>query len=65
VHPRALCCVLSDPKDAIWPHKRKNIWREAEEDEDAYRREVRATLLHELGHYLGLEEIDLEDCGLE
>ena len=26
--------------------------------------EVRATLLHELGHYLGLEEIDLEERGL-
>lgn len=42
----------------------QNIWWEAEQDEGAYRREVRTTLLHELGHYLGLEEIDLEDRGL-
>jgi predicted Zn-dependent protease with MMP-like domain len=42
----------------------ENIWWESEEDEAAYRREVRATVLHELGHYLGLEEIDLEERGL-
>jgi predicted Zn-dependent protease with MMP-like domain len=42
----------------------ENIWWEADGDEAVYRREVRATLLHELGHYLGLEEIDLEERGL-
>ena len=42
----------------------ENIWWEAEEDETVYRREIRATLLHELGHYLGLEELDLEERGL-
>ena len=42
----------------------ENIWWEAEEDETVFRREVRATLLHELGHYLGLEEIELEERGL-
>lgn len=42
----------------------ENIWWEAEEDEAVFRREVRATFFHELGHYLGLEEIDLEDRGL-
>ena len=42
----------------------ENIWWEAEEDESSFRQEVRATLLHELGHYLGLEEIDLEERGL-
>ncbi|MBM3835014.1 MAG: hypothetical protein FJ403_17425 [Verrucomicrobia bacterium] len=41
-----------------------NIWAFAEEDETAYRREVRTTFLHELGHFLGLEEIDLEERGL-
>ncbi len=41
-----------------------NIWRFAESDETAYRREVRTTYLHELGHFLGLEEIDLEERGL-
>ncbi len=42
----------------------ENLWWEAVEDEALFRREVRATLLHELGHYLGLEEHDLEDRGL-
>jgi predicted Zn-dependent protease with MMP-like domain len=42
----------------------ENIWWEASEDEEIYRDEVRTTLLHELGHYLGLEEIDLEERGL-
>ena len=42
-----------------------NIWEMAEEDEAAYREEVRATLLHELGHYLGLDESDLEERGLD
>ena len=43
----------------------ENIWEMAEEDEATYREEVRATLLHELGHYLGLDETDLEARGLE
>lgn len=43
----------------------ENIWEMAEEHEPAYREEVRATLLHELGHYLGLDETDLEERGLE
>jgi predicted Zn-dependent protease with MMP-like domain len=42
----------------------ENIWWEADEDEMIFRQEVRATFYHELGHYLGLEEIDLEDRGL-
>lgn len=42
----------------------ENIWWEADEDETEYRREVCATFYHELGHYLGLEEIDLEERGL-
>ena len=43
----------------------ENIWELAEEDEDCYREEIRTTLLHELGHYLGLDEIDLEERGLD
>lgn len=43
----------------------ENIWDFAEGDEAAYREEIRTTLLHELGHYLGLDEIDLEDRGLD
>ncbi|SRR6266571_1423227 len=42
----------------------ENIWEMAEQDETAYREEVRTTLLHELGHYLGLDETDLEERGL-
>ncbi len=36
-----------------------NLWRYAGEDWERYRREVRKTYLHELGHYLGLNEADL------
>ena len=42
-----------------------NLWDEAEGDADRYRQEIRTTLLHELGHYLGLEEGDLTTRGLE
>jgi predicted Zn-dependent protease with MMP-like domain len=41
-----------------------NLWDFAEGDEAIYRREVRTTFLHELGHFLGLDEIDLEERGL-
>ena len=43
----------------------QNIWDFAEGDETAFREEIRITLLHEWGHYLGLDEIDLEDRGLD
>ena len=43
----------------------ENVWELAEEDEVIYREEIRTTLLHELGHYLGLDEIDLEERGLD
>lgn len=42
-----------------------NILDEAEGDMERYREEVRTTLLHELGHYLGLDEEALFDRGLE
>ncbi len=41
-----------------------NIWDYAEGDKDAFIDEVRITLLHELGHFLGLDEIDLDERGL-
>ena len=41
------------------------IWDEAEGDEAVYREEVRRTYLHELGHYLGLDEDGLAERGLE
>jgi len=43
----------------------ENLWETAEEDVPLFRTEVRTTFLHELGHYLGLDEIDLEERGLE
>ena len=42
-----------------------NIWDQAEADEEIFREEVHTTYLHELGHYLGLDEDDLFDRGLE
>lgn len=43
----------------------ESIWDFVEGDEAAYREEVRLTYLHELGHYLGLDEGELEARGLE
>ena len=43
----------------------ENLWGLAEADEDIFRDEVHTTYLHELGHYLGLDEDDLFDRGLE
>lgn len=42
-----------------------NLWDMCESRESAYREEVRITLLHELGHFLGWDEEDLLDRGLE
>lgn len=42
-----------------------NIWDFAEADKEVFREEIRTTYLHELGHYLGLDEIDLEERGLD
>ena len=43
----------------------ENVWDLAEADEEVFRDEVHTTYLHELGHYLGLDEDDLFDRGLE
>ncbi|TAK91326.1 MAG: hypothetical protein EPO07_19835 [Verrucomicrobia bacterium] len=43
----------------------ENLWDFAEADEDFFCDEVATTLLHELGHYLGLDEDDLYDRGLD
>jgi len=42
-----------------------NLWEFAGEQEALFRHEIRTTYLHELGHYLGLEEDDLFERGLE
>jgi predicted Zn-dependent protease with MMP-like domain len=41
-----------------------NIWANAGGDPRVYRREQRKTYLHELGHYLGYDEDDLDIRGL-
>lgn len=43
----------------------ENIWEYANHDEEFYREEITRTLLHELGHYLGLDEDDLADRDLD
>ena len=43
----------------------ENLWDFAEGDEEIFSEEVHTTLLHELGHYLGLNEDDLTERGLD
>jgi predicted Zn-dependent protease with MMP-like domain len=43
----------------------ENLWDYAEGDKKVFCEEVRTTFLHELGHFLGLDEDDLADRGLE
>ncbi len=43
----------------------ESIFDYADGDMDIFRDEVRLTYLHELGHYLGWDEEDLEARGLE
>ena len=42
-----------------------NLWDFSEGDHEIFLEEVHTTYLHELGHYLGLDEDDLFDRGLE
>lgn len=42
-----------------------NLWEFCEADEEIFREEVHTTYLHELGHYLGLNEDELTERGLE
>ncbi|MEI8294208.1 MAG: metallopeptidase family protein [bacterium] len=50
------------PRIVLWLG---NIWEMCGASEAEYREEVRITLLHELGHYLGFGEADLAARGLE
>jgi predicted Zn-dependent protease with MMP-like domain len=43
----------------------ENLWDFAEGDERVYADEVHTTFLHELGHFLGLDEDDLTERGLD
>jgi len=49
------------PRIVLWLG---NIWEMCNSDLEAYREEVRVTFLHELGHYLGLDEDELEERDL-
>lgn len=42
----------------------ENIWEFADHQIDTYMEEVRVTLLHELGHYLGWDENEMERYGI-
>ena len=41
-----------------------NLWEFTDREDRVYRREVRKTLLHELGHYFGWNEEEIEALGL-
>ena len=43
----------------------ENLWDLAEGDEKVFLAEVNTTFLHELGHFLGLDEDDLTRRGLD
>ena len=56
-----------DSSEALPPAIRlfvENLRAEAEDDPARFRQEVRTTLLHEIGHYLGLDEDALSERGL-
>ncbi len=42
----------------------ENLWNWVEQDEQDFRDEVGTTFLHELGHYLGWDEDDVNERGL-
>lgn len=55
-------CPPSPPRVTLYL---ENLLAEADDRPDRFREEVRITLLHELGHYLGFEEPDLIERDLE
>ena len=42
----------------------RNLWEWVEEDEDGFREEVAITFLHEIGHYFGWDEDEIDARGL-
>ena len=61
-------CLLEEPHPEDPPRIRLfllNLWEWVEEDEDEFRDEVATTYLHELGHYLGWDEDEVSQRGLE
>jgi len=60
--------AMEEPDPAELPKIRlflTNIWEWVDGDEQDYRDEVGTTFLHELGHYLGWDEDDVNARGLE
>lgn len=49
------------PRIRLWT---RNLWQYASGNEDRFREEVRVTLLHEIGHFLGLDETEVARLGL-
>lgn len=49
------------PRIVLWLG---NLWEISNGDPAAFREEVRVTFLHEVGHYLGFDEEDLEERDL-
>ncbi len=43
----------------------ENIWDFADRNEEIFLDEIHTTFMHELGHYLGLDEDDLTERGLD
>jgi predicted Zn-dependent protease with MMP-like domain len=61
-------CLLDEPSPSELPRIRifvENIWEWVEEEEQDFRDEVGTTFLHELGHYLGWDEDEVAERGLE
>ncbi len=54
-------CVVDLPRIRLFLD---NLWDYAGRDRAVFRDEVRLTLLHELGHYLGFDEAQVEALGL-
>lgn len=52
----------SPPRIRIWVN---NLWTFSGGRAGEFRREVRVTLLHEIGHFLGLDEDQVAHLGLE
>ena len=56
-----------EEQDAMPPSVRlfiENLRQEAGDDPRRFREEVRTTLLHEIGHYLGIDEDGLDALGI-
>jgi predicted Zn-dependent protease with MMP-like domain len=60
--------LIDEPGPEAMPRIRifvGNLWEYTERDEQDFRDEVGTTYLHELGHYLGWDEDEVAERGLE